>query len=52
MLLPGAALFAPGTRGRGFRDWVAVPIAQQSHWLPLVRAAIDRADELELTTAP
>ncbi|ADD43200.1 hypothetical protein [Stackebrandtia nassauensis] len=38
--LPGATLFDPSGKDRPFKDWVAVPAAQQSQWGRLARTAL------------
>jgi hypothetical protein len=40
LALPGSALFDPGGKGRPFKDWVALPLAQSQHWLPFAEAAV------------
>jgi len=45
LALDGAELFDPSGKGRPFRDWVAVPVAEAAHWAPLVIAALEHAEE-------
>jgi len=38
--LPGAALFDPSGKGRPFKDWVAVPLAESARWPALAEDAL------------
>lgn len=40
--IPGADLFEPG-HGKRWKDWVAVPLAEQAHFARLLEAAIAAA---------
>jgi hypothetical protein len=39
--LAGASLFDPSGKGRPFRDWVAVPIAEADEWGRLAESGLD-----------
>src|SRR4051794_28378838 len=39
--LVGASLFDPSGKGRPFKDWVAVPVAESAAWGRLAEAGLD-----------
>jgi hypothetical protein len=39
--LDGAALFDPSGKGRPFRDWVAVPVAESDEWGRLAASGLE-----------
>lgn len=41
LALDGAAVFDPSGRGRPFRDWVAVPVAESDEWGRLAEAGLE-----------
>jgi hypothetical protein len=41
LALPGAELFDPSGKGKPFKDWVAVPVAQAGQWPGLATRALD-----------
>ena len=43
LTLPGATVWAPGDDGRLFYDWVALPAAQEDHWMRFAEIARLRA---------
>lgn len=40
LAIPGAELFDPSGRGRPFREWVALPIAEEPHFERLLEQAV------------
>jgi hypothetical protein len=44
LALPGAYLFDPSRRGRPFKDWVSIPIANSDHWPRFAAEAFLRAE--------
>jgi len=39
--ITGASLFDPSGKGRPFKDWVAVPVAESDEWGRLAAAGLD-----------
>ncbi|MCS5717049.1 TfoX/Sxy family protein [Herbiconiux sp. CPCC 205763] len=52
LLVPGAELFDPSGKGRPFKDWVSIPVAEADQWLPFAQCAVMHVMEAGPGSAP